>query len=68
MTKIHDIKTIVADGMVIKYFYKRERNDYYGNPRYRVYIIELENRAITETIAETYNLDEWVCSFLKNAA
>lgn len=66
MTRIHDIKTIVTDGTVIKYFYKRERNDSYGNPRYRVYIIELESRAITETIAKTYNLDEWVCAFVKN--
>lgn len=62
----HDLKEIVVDGCIIRYFYKRERNDSYGNPRYRVYIFKPNEQYVTEKIAKTYEMTEWIRSYIKN--
>jgi hypothetical protein len=66
MTKIYDMHEVVVDGVAFSYFYKRERNDYYGNSRYRVYIIDPASQAVTEKIAKTYEVKDWVRSYIKN--
>lgn len=38
--KAHDMKTLVINCQAINYFYKREKNDINGNPRFRVYIMD----------------------------
>ena len=54
MTKTHDFKAVVIDHIAINYFYKREKNDINGNPRFRVFIIDPECPAVYETIFKTY--------------
>ena len=54
MTKQHDLKYLILDHIEIKYFYKREKNDVCGNPRYRVFIVDPEAPAVYETIFKTY--------------
>lgn len=54
MKKIHDLKTIVLDHIAINYFYTREKCDVYGNPRFRVFIIDPDGPAVYETIFKTY--------------
>ena len=54
MKKIHDLKTIVIDHIAINYFYKRDKNDINGNPRFRVFIIDAEAPAVYETIFKCY--------------
>ena len=66
MIKTHDLKEIVVDGVAIQYFYKREQNDYYGNPRYRVYILNPNERFVTEKIAKKYEMTDWIHSYIKN--
>jgi hypothetical protein len=54
MTKTHDLKTVVIDHIAINYFYKREKNDINGNPRFKVFIIDPDGCAIYERIFKTY--------------
>ena len=54
MKKYHDLKTVVSDHIAINYFYKREKPDANGNPRYRVYIIDPDAPIVHETIFKTY--------------
>lgn len=54
MVKIKDLKTTYLDCMAINYFYQREKCDQYGNPRFRVFIIDPDGPAVYETIFKTY--------------
>lgn len=54
MKKAHDLKTVYIDGLAVQYFYKREKNDINGNPRFRVWIIDPEGPAVYEEIIKTY--------------
>ena len=66
MTKFYDLETIVTDEITIHYFYYRERNDYYGNPRYRVFIINSTTNEVTVKLAHTYNVKDWVRSYIES--
>lgn len=70
MQKIHDVKTIVIDGIAIQYFYKREKNDINGNPKHRVYIIDPEAPAVYETIYKGYDgqIKDYVIRFMEVGA
>ena len=70
MIKAHDLKTVVLDHSAIQYFYKREKNDINGNPRFRVFIIDPEAPAIYESIAKTYEglIKEYVINFITRRA
>ena len=54
MVKIKDLKTTYLDCIAINYFYQREKCDQYGNPRFRVFIIDPDGPAVYETIFKTY--------------
>ena len=54
MVKIKDLKTTYLDCIAINYFYQREKCDQYGNPRFRVFIIDPDGHAVYETIFKTY--------------
>lgn len=54
MKKIHDLKSVVVNHEEIKYFYVREKHDTFGNPRFRVYIIDPDGLAVYERIFKTY--------------
>lgn len=70
MTKYHDLKTVIVDGSIYRYFSIRERNDVNGNPRFRVYIIDPDAETIYETISKTYSglIRERVEKFIREAA
>ena len=70
MRKIHDLKTVVVNHVSIDYFYVREKCDAYGNPRFRVYIIDPEAPAVYETIFKTYEglIKDHVKMFIEEAA
>ena len=55
MERIHDTKTVLIDGLVISYFYKRVKNDINGNPRFNVFIIDPEAPAVFETTFKCYD-------------
>lgn len=63
--KTHDLKTVVVNNLSINYFYKREKNDINGNPRYRAWIIDPDGPAVYERIFKTYNIEESVKYFLE---
>lgn len=67
--KIHELKTIVINGMAVSYFYTKEKTDENGNPRFRVYIIDPDANAIYETICKTYEsfISEHVRKFVEEA-
>ncbi len=70
MSKIHDLKTVVIDGIAINYFFKKEKNDINGNPRFKVFIIDPEGPAIYETIFKCYDgqIKAHVIRFIETAA
>ena len=53
MISVNDLKTGLTLE-AINYFYTREKCDVYGNPRYRVNIIDPDGSAVYETIFKTY--------------
>ena len=67
--KTHELKTVVINGLAINYFYKREKNDVNGNPRFRVYILDHDAPAVYETIFKTYEslIPERVRAFVEAA-
>lgn len=69
MKKIHDLKRIVVDCVEILYFYQREKCDIYGNPRFRVFIIDPDGPAVYETILKTYEglIADHVKAFVEEA-
>ena len=69
MQKIHDLKTIVCDGIAINYFSTREKNDINGNPRFKVFIIDPDTSAIYETIFKGYDsqIKSHVIQFIESA-
>lgn len=72
MLKMHDLKTTIAiiDGVPVSvsYFYKREKNDINGNPRFRVHIIDADAPAVYETILKCYEsqITELVKKYIEN--
>ena len=70
MIKTHDLKSVVIDGIAINYFFKKEKNDINGNPRFRVYIIDPDGPAIYETIFNCYDgqIKAYVIRFIETAA
>lgn len=51
---IYDLKTIVIDCNRYSYFYKREKNDVNGNPRFRVWLLDPDNIAVYEKTIKCY--------------
>lgn len=51
---IYDLKTIVIDCNRYSYFYKREKNDVNGNPRFRVCLLDPDNIAVYEKVIKCY--------------
>ena len=52
--KVYDMKSIVIDCNRYSYFYKREKNDRNGNPRFRVWLIDPEGGAVYEKVFRCY--------------
>lgn len=52
--KTFDLKFTIIDGIRYEYFYIREKNDRNGNPRYRVYLIDPESKAVHEMLCKCY--------------
>lgn len=69
MKKIHNLKTAVVNSISFNYFYTREKNDIYGNPRFRVYIIDPDGCGVYETIFKTYEglIGERVAQFIERS-
>ena len=69
MKKVHDLKTVVINHIAIDYFYIREKSDVYGNPRYRVYIIDPDGPAVYEKVVKTYEglIKNHVIEFVEGA-
>ena len=69
MKKIHDVKTVIVNNIAIDFFYIREKCDIYGNPRFRVYIIDPDGPAVYETIFKTYEglIKDHVKNFIEEA-
>lgn len=65
--KVNDLQTVIVDGIAISYFFKREKNDRNGNPRFNVFIIDPEAPAVYETILKCYDsqIKERVVSFIE---
>ncbi len=70
MPKINDLKTVVVDGIAINYFFKKEKNDINGNPRFRVFIMDPDALAVYETIVKCYDgqIKTHVINFIETAA
>lgn len=64
--KTYDLYQTIANYETVSYFYKREKNDINGNPRFRVYIIDPAG-AVYENIFKCYEsqLKERVSTFIE---
>ena len=69
MIKTHDLKTVIVDGIAIHYFFKKEKNDINGNPRFQVFIMDPDGAAIYETLFKGYDgqIKEYVIRFIEEA-
>ena len=69
MKKYHDLKTVVSDHIAINYFYRKEKRDVNGNPRFRVYIMDPDAPIVHETIFKTYEglISSHVLAFVEEA-
>lgn len=69
---IYNLKTIVIDCNRYSYFYKREKNDVNGNPRFRVWLLDPDNIAVYENVIKCYesaihgHLEEIIHRRMKN--
>ena len=61
--KIHDLKSVVANGWRVDYFAVKMKNDVNGNPRYRVWIID--ESSVIERVFCTYNLESSIVHFIE---
>ena len=61
--KMHDMKTIITNGLSINYFYTKEQPDKNGNSRFRVYIMDPDAAVIYETICKTY--EAFICDHVR---
>jgi hypothetical protein len=57
MLKTYDLKTTRANHESVPFFYRREKNDINGNPRFRVYFIDSETSTVYETILRCYEFE-----------
>ena len=64
--KIYDLNKIIVNYETVSYFYKKEKNDINGNPRFRVYIIDPDG-AVYESIFKCYEgqIKERVSTFFE---
>ena len=64
--KIYDLNKTIANYETVSYFYKKEKNDVNGNPRFRVYIIDPDG-AVYESIFKCYEgqIKERVSAFVE---
>ena len=64
--KIYDLNKIIVNYETVSYFYKKEKNDINGNPRFRVYIIDPDAPAVHETIFKCYEsqIPEYVDNYI----
>jgi hypothetical protein len=69
MKKYHDLKTVVSDHIAINYFYRKEKRNVNGNPRFRVYIMDPDAPIVHETIFKTYEglISSHVLAFVEEA-
>lgn len=67
MTKTHTWHTLNFNYETIQYFYKREKNDVNGNPRYRVFILD-PDLLVYETIFKCYEhqIEERIISYIES--
>lgn len=65
--KTYDLSGTTANYETVQYFYKREKNDINGNPRYRVYIIDPAG-AVYEEIFKCYEqqIESRVINLIEN--
>lgn len=66
MLKTHILQTIIIDHIAINYFCTREKNDINGNPRYRVFIIDPDGKAVYERIFKTYCPESSIKNYIEN--
>lgn len=68
MMKIHNLKSIVIEGMEFTFFNIRIECDKCGNSRFRVFIIDPDGPAVHETIFKCYEsqIPERVETFIEN--
>ncbi len=61
--KMHELKSVIANGWRVDYFAVREKNDVNGNPRFRVWIID--ESSVIERVFKTYNLEDSIINFIE---
>ena len=66
MIKIHNLKSVVIEGMSFDFFAIRIQCDQCGNSRFRVYIIDPDAPAVHETIfkCQEFQIPDRVKNFI----
>lgn len=64
----HNLKSIVIDSIRYTYFYRREKNDRNGNPRFRLWFIDPDAAAVYEKVVTCYEcqIDQYIQEVLNN--